>query len=177
MFIYAHRRRLYTAKYYLHRCTFNYLARIIVERLADTRFIDRGSTMCVCACVYVYALHERMNVALGKFERIMEYVDIVLCIRKICRVQMEDLALGGLYDVRVHGEEILLVNFWVKWVLFLIGRSLVFFFFFINVLEFFKNFLKPKRIGNKDKNERFRISCLRRIRRNFETSFVEFVDC
>lgn len=133
MFIYAHRRRLYTAKYYLHRCTFNYLARIIVERLADTRFIDRGNTMCVRVCV----LHERMNVALGKFERIMEYVDIVLCIRKICRVQMEDLALGGLYDVRVHGEEILLVNFWVKWVLFLIGRSLVFFFFFYKCFGIF----------------------------------------
>lgn len=110
MFIYAHRRRLYTAEYYLHRCTFNYLARIIVERLADTRFIDRERVWgCVCGT-------ENEHLALGKFERIMEYVDIVLCIRKICTVQMEDLTLGAA-DVRIHREEIC-----VKW---------VFFFFFI----------------------------------------------
>lgn len=44
--------------------------------------------MCVCVCVA-----ERMNVTLGKFERIMEYVNIVLCIRKICSVQLKDLTL------------------------------------------------------------------------------------
>lgn len=49
---------------------------------------DRGNTVCVCVCVT-----ERMNVTLGKFERIMEYVNIVLCIRKICRVQLKDLTL------------------------------------------------------------------------------------
>lgn len=49
---------------------------------------DRGNTVCMCVCVA-----ERMNVTLGKFERIMEYVNIVLCIRKICRVQLKDLTL------------------------------------------------------------------------------------
>lgn len=48
--------------------------------------------MCVRMCVLCMA--ERMNMTLGKFERIMEYVNIVLCIRKICRVQMKDLILG-----------------------------------------------------------------------------------
>lgn len=78
---------------------------------------DRGNTVCVCVCVA-----ERMNVTLGKFERIMEYVNIVLCIRKICRVQLKDLTL---YE-DVGREEILLVN--LCGFFFLIARALVFIF-------------------------------------------------
>ena len=97
--------------------------------------------MCVCVCVLCMA--ERMNMTLGKFERIMEYANIVLCIRKICRVQMKDLILGGgLYeDVRVHGEEILLVDLYEMGSFFLFYST-------ISVLEFFQNFSEPKIIGN-----------------------------
>lgn len=47
----------------------------------------------MCVRMYVLCMAERMNMTLGKFERIMEYANIVLCIRKICRVQMKDLIL------------------------------------------------------------------------------------
>lgn len=42
------------------------------------------------------------------------------------------------------------------WVFFSYCKRYLFLYSTISVLEFFKNFLKPKTIGSKDKNERFR---------------------
>lgn len=101
--------------------------------------------MCVC--------EERTNMVLGKFERIMEYVDIVLRIRKICTVQMENLTLE-VADVRVHREEIC-----VKWV-----------FFFLIISDYFLK--KLKQLG-KQWVETKGLDKLRKILKRF---FVEFVE-